>query len=60
MSALGIIKEADACGVRVSLNGDGLALKASAKPSDELLAKAQRNKRSTITILRRKAGGRGV
>ena len=28
---LGVIKEADACGVRVSLNGDSLALKASAK-----------------------------
>ena len=31
MNALGVIKEANACGVRVSLNGDSLALKASAK-----------------------------
>jgi len=38
MSALATIKEAAECGVRISLNGDSVALKATTKPSTDLLA----------------------
>jgi hypothetical protein len=54
------VAEADKFGVFLRFDGDRLALKGSTRPSDELLAKAQTNKRFTITILRRKAGGRRV
>jgi hypothetical protein len=51
MSALGVIKEADACGVRVSLNGDSLALKASAK---RLLCSGTSKHKAEIVALLRK------
>ncbi|WP_036258180.1 hypothetical protein [Methylocapsa aurea] len=52
MSALTIIKEASACGVLVSLNGDRLALKAVAKPPADLLAKLREHKAAIVTLLR--------
>jgi hypothetical protein len=56
LSALAIIKEAADCGVRVSLNGASLALKAVTKPSDELLAKLREHKAEIVALLRQEAG----
>ncbi len=56
MSALAVIKEAAKCGVRLGLNGDSLALKASAKPPDDLLANLRKYKCQIVTILRQDAG----
>jgi hypothetical protein len=50
-----MLKEAAACGVRLSLNGDNLALKASAKPSAALLAKLKANKAEIVALLRQAA-----
>ena len=47
-----MLKEAAACGVRLSLNGDNLALKASAKPSAALLAKLKAHKAEIVALLR--------
>jgi TubC N-terminal docking domain len=55
LSALAIIKEAAKCGVRVSLNGDSLALKAVTKPPADLLAKLRAHKSEVIAQLRQEA-----
>lgn len=60
MTAANAIAEADKLVSLLRIDGDRLALKGGARPSDELLAKAQRSKRSAVTILRRKASGTGV
>ncbi len=55
MSALGVLKDAAECGLRVSLSGDSLALKATTKPSADLLAKLQKHKRGIVALLRQEA-----
>jgi hypothetical protein len=55
MSALAVVREAAERGVRVSLNGDNVALKAAVKPSSELLAKLREHKRGIVALLRREA-----
>jgi hypothetical protein len=58
LSALAVIKEAAKCGVRVSLSGDSLALKAATKPSADLLAKLQKHKRWIVALLQQEARAR--
>jgi hypothetical protein len=55
LSALAIIKEAIDCGVSVSLNGDKVTVKASARPSPELLAKLREHKGEIVALLRKTA-----
>jgi len=55
LSVLAVIKEAAECGVRVSLNGDSVALRAATKPSADLLAKLQKHKRGIVVLLRQAA-----
>jgi hypothetical protein len=55
MSALATLKEAAKCGVRVSLNGDSLALKAGTKPPPDLLAKLRTHKAEVVALLRKEA-----
>jgi hypothetical protein len=52
MSALAVMKQAAACGVRVSLRDDKLALKATVRPSQQLLARLQLHKAQIIALLR--------
>jgi hypothetical protein len=52
MSALAVIEEAAACGVLTSLNGGALAIKASGKPSVDLLAELRKHKREIVALLR--------
>jgi TubC N-terminal docking domain len=52
LSGLAMLKEAAACGVRLTLNGDNLALKASAKPAAALLAKLKAHKAEIVALLR--------
>jgi hypothetical protein len=56
LSALAITKEAADCGVRVNLNGDSLALKATTKPSASVLTKLQLHKAEIVALLRQDAG----
>jgi len=46
-----IIKAAAAAGVELTLNGDKLIMKASAKPSDELLAEIKAHKAEIVAHL---------
>jgi hypothetical protein len=55
LSALAVIKEAAESGVRVSLNGDNVALKATVRPSMDLLARFQKHKRGIVALLRQAA-----
>jgi hypothetical protein len=55
LSAQALIKEAAEYGVRVSLNGDSVALKAATKPSADLLAKLQKHKPEIVALLRQEA-----
>jgi hypothetical protein len=55
LTALAIIKEAAALGVRVNLNGDSLALKAATKPPADLLAKLKQHKAEIVALLRQEA-----
>ena len=55
MSAANIIREAAKAGVWVGLDGDKLALRAPAKPPDELIAKIKANKPFIIALLRNAA-----
>jgi hypothetical protein len=57
MTALAIIEEANNAGVRLSLNGDKLTMKASTKPPDDLLAKVREHKLSIVAILKQEAAG---
>ena len=51
------IKEAEAHGVSLSLNGGKLIFKAEAKPSAELLAKLKEHKAGIVTLLRITSAG---
>jgi len=51
MSAPAILEDASACGVDLSLDGDRIALKAKAKPPDELLAEIARYRDEIILYL---------
>ncbi len=55
MSARSILKGASDCGVRVSLNGDNLAFKATVRPAPELLAKLKAHKAEIVALLRNDA-----
>ena len=55
LSALAISQRSAENSVRVSLNGDGLALNAAAKPSAALLAKLKRHKAGIVALLRQEA-----
>jgi hypothetical protein len=55
LSAAAVIKEAAECGVRISLNGRNLALKAPAKPSAALLAKLKQHKAEIAALLQQGA-----
>jgi hypothetical protein len=55
MSAVTLIREAEKSGVWVGLNDDRLALRAKAKPPDELLTKLKANKPEIIELLRQAA-----
>jgi hypothetical protein len=52
MSAPAVLKEAADCGVRVSLNGDRVALKGAVKAPADLLAKLQKHKAAIVALLR--------
>jgi hypothetical protein len=55
LSAGTLIREAAKAGVWIGLNGDMIALKAKAKPPDELLAKLKANKAELVALLRQAA-----
>jgi TubC N-terminal docking domain len=55
LSAANLIREAASASVWVALDGDKLALRAKAKPPDELIAKLKANKRYIIALLRQAA-----
>jgi TubC N-terminal docking domain len=55
LSAANLIREASRHGVWVGLNGDKLALRAPAKPPDELIARLKANKPYIIALLRNAA-----
>jgi TubC N-terminal docking domain len=55
LSALTIIKEAADCGVRLNLNGDSLALKATTNPPASLLANIKAHKAEIVALLRQEA-----
>ncbi len=51
MSARSVLKDASDCGVRVSLNGDNLAFKATVRLAPELLAKLKAHKAEIVALL---------
>jgi hypothetical protein len=51
LSAVTLNREAAKAGVWIGLNGDRLALKASAKPPDELLARLKPDKAELFALL---------
>jgi TubC N-terminal docking domain len=55
MSAANLIKEASRAGVWIGLDGDKLALRASAKPPDELIARLKASKAELVALLRQAA-----
>ncbi len=55
MSAQAILKDAADCGVRISLNGDNLAFKATVRPPPELLANLKTHKAEIVALLRNEA-----
>jgi len=56
LSALAIIQKAAECGISLSLNGDNVAFKASAKPSPDMLAALKQHKPEIVALLRQEAG----
>jgi TubC N-terminal docking domain len=52
LSALAIIQQAAECGIRLSLNGDNVAFKASTKPSSDMLAALKKHKAEIVALLR--------
>ena len=57
MSAVALIREAARSGVWVGLDGDRLALRARARPPDDLLDKLRRNKPEIVALLRQDPPG---
>ena len=55
LSAVALIREAARSGVWVGLDGDKLALKARARPPDDLLDRLRRNKPEIVALLRQAA-----
>ena len=55
MSAVTLIREAAKSGVWVGLSGGNLALKAPAKPPDELFARVKPDKAEIVALLRQAA-----
>lgn len=55
MIAQAVLKEAADCGVRISLNGRSLALRAPVKPPESLLAKLKNHKAGIVALLRQQA-----
>jgi hypothetical protein len=55
LSAVALIREAAKSGVWIGLDGDRLALRARARPSDDLLDRLRRNKPEIVALLRQAA-----
>ncbi len=55
MSAANLIREAASAGVWIGLNGDRLALRARARPRDDLLDRLRRSKPEIVALLRQAA-----
>jgi hypothetical protein len=55
LSAVALLREASKSGVWIGLDGDKLALRAKARPPDELLDRLRRNKPEIVALLRQAA-----
>jgi hypothetical protein len=54
MTAKAVMKEASVVGVQLRLDGEKLAMKAAAKPPDELLTKIKEHKAEIVALMRSK------